>query len=309
MLAVAEGRAVARAAGLRVHLVVLLQYEVLLPAVEIKAVFARLLHQLRQLARGQGPDPAFRMHPDPVQHLVLDDVADAGEDLLVQQRVGSQRIGPRAQLAARGRRVPGVGHHVAAPVVVVVEGALQEPQRGGVEVQHFAPAEAERQARGGVPLLVDPVAAEQQEVHALAEAAEFEQEVLAPAPYRNHLAPAHAADVLPAVAGDPQHLAAGEPGRGLAQDDDGGTFGHARSMAAVPMRQASREVLPHGSSEGLVESQLLRATAARVPSSRDWPGSDARTASITDITGGSMNNKLSVAILAALMTGVAFASA
>src|SRR5690606_35200385 len=66
VLAIAQRRAVAGTSGLRMHLPVLPQHEVLLPAEEVEAVLARLRHQLRQLARRQRTDTAFRMHADPV---------------------------------------------------------------------------------------------------------------------------------------------------------------------------------------------------------------------------------------------------
>src|SRR5690606_21038587 len=58
------------ALGPGVHLVVLLEHEVLLPAVEVEAVLARLLHQFAQFAWGQGADGRLGMHADAEQHLV-----------------------------------------------------------------------------------------------------------------------------------------------------------------------------------------------------------------------------------------------
>src|SRR5690606_15247678 len=75
--------------------------------------------------------------------------------------------------------------------------------------------------------------------------------MLAPAANGQHLAPLHARDVLGAVAGHPQHGAPGKAGGFLAQDDDGGSFGHGRSMAAAPMRQASRPLGIGSSASGV----------------------------------------------------------
>src|SRR5690606_18065913 len=75
---------VARAGGLRVHLVVPPQLVGLLPAVEVEAVLTRLRHQFGELARRQRADPALGVDADPVQHFVLDDVAHAREQRLVQ---------------------------------------------------------------------------------------------------------------------------------------------------------------------------------------------------------------------------------
>ena len=51
-----------------------------------------------------------RMHADAVQHFVLDDVADAREHVLVEQRVGGQRVGMRLQISF----APRAGFHVSA---------------------------------------------------------------------------------------------------------------------------------------------------------------------------------------------------
>src|SRR5690606_390903 len=88
-LAVRQAGAVARAGRLRVYLVVLLQHVRFLPLEEVEAVFARLLHQFAELARRQRADLALRVHADPEQDFVLDDVADAGGQVLVEQGVGN----------------------------------------------------------------------------------------------------------------------------------------------------------------------------------------------------------------------------
>src|SRR5690606_18769076 len=66
------------------------QDELPLPLQEIEAVRARLGHQLGQLAWRQVADPGAGMHADPEQHFVLDDVADAGEHVLVEQGVAGE---------------------------------------------------------------------------------------------------------------------------------------------------------------------------------------------------------------------------
>src|SRR5690606_36530987 len=62
LLAIRQSGAVARAVGLRVHLVVLLEHEGLLPLEEVEAVLARLLDQFRLLARRQRADLALGVH-------------------------------------------------------------------------------------------------------------------------------------------------------------------------------------------------------------------------------------------------------
>src|SRR5690606_8419449 len=83
MLAELQAGAVTWTFRAGVHLVVALEHEGLLPFQEVEAVVARLVHQFAQFARRQCAHPAFRMHPGPVQHLVLDDVPDPGKHVLV----------------------------------------------------------------------------------------------------------------------------------------------------------------------------------------------------------------------------------
>src|SRR5690606_37178682 len=80
-------------------------------------------------------------------------------------------------------------------------------------------------------------AAEQHEVDAQDEAVEIQQEVLAPAADRADLAAAHALDVLADVARNLADHLAGELLRLLAQDDDGGAFGHTGNAIALPVNR------------------------------------------------------------------------
>src|SRR5688572_17633448 len=165
VFAVAQRRAVAGAALLRMHLVVLAQHEGLLPFVEIEAVVARFPDQFAELARRQRADRALRMHADPVQPLVLDDVAHPGEDVLVEQGVGRERVGLHRELAARRARIPLVGHHVGGPVVGIVQVAFDVLHRAGIEVELAPARKPQAQARDAVLLArIDRVAAEQHEM-------------------------------------------------------------------------------------------------------------------------------------------------
>src|SRR5690606_23080414 len=121
LLAVGQAGAVARAGGLRVHLVVLLEHERLLPLEEVEAVLARLLDQFGLLARRQRGGLALGVLADPPVHFVLHYVADRREPLLSRQHVGREHVRALAQAFACPRRVPGVGHHVQRPVVVGVQ--------------------------------------------------------------------------------------------------------------------------------------------------------------------------------------------
>jgi len=202
--------AVACADGAVVRQPVRAQFETPFPVQEIEAVLARLAHQFAQFRRRQRANCRQRMHVNPEQHFVLDDVADAGEDFLVEQRVANQCIRMRAQALQCEPRVPAVGQHVAAPVVQFVHGSFEIANRTGVEVQ-FAARETQLQARRLVGSLVDAVAAEHQQMDAqhrsrcldqelLAEAAQT-QDALAPQPLHVDLGIARGGADMPAAEG------------------------------------------------------------------------------------------------------------
>jgi hypothetical protein len=60
----------------------------------------------RSLAGDSPPIGRQRVHADAEQHLVLDDVADPGENVLVEQGVADQHVRRGAQLFQRQRRAP-----------------------------------------------------------------------------------------------------------------------------------------------------------------------------------------------------------
>lgn len=117
------------------HLPVLLQHERALPGEELETVPACLRDQLAQPARRQVADAGSRMHADAEQHLVLDDVAHAGEYLLVQQRIADLCGGRGLEPAAGQGRVPAIAHHVRAPVVHLVQRLLDEHHRARIDVE------------------------------------------------------------------------------------------------------------------------------------------------------------------------------
>jgi hypothetical protein len=116
-----EGLLAARTPGPFVHLPVPLQHVATLPFEEIEAVVPRLRHQLQQFGVRQGADAAEGMHEDAEQHFVLDDVADAGKDRLVQQRVAGEFRGPGAELRLRRMRIPAGRQDVRRPIVGGIE--------------------------------------------------------------------------------------------------------------------------------------------------------------------------------------------
>ena len=123
------------------------------------------------------------MHANAKQPFVLDDVADAGKDVLIQQRIARQHVRMLAQLLARFRRVPLRRHHIGRPVIEIVQRSLDQTHRACVKVE-LAVRELESQFRWALLARVDQIAAEQQEVDAHAEAVELQQQVLAPAAQR-----------------------------------------------------------------------------------------------------------------------------
>lgn len=185
------------------HLPVLLQHECALPGEELETVPACLRDQLAQPARRQVADAGSRMHADAEQHLVLDDVAHAGEYLLVQQRIADLCGGRGLEPAAGQGRVPAIAHHVRAPVVHLVQRALDEHHRARIDVE-LVVVEAQRRPGGCRLALADQPAAEHHQVDAQAEVIPLQQEVLAPA----------------------VHDAAGEPPGRLTQQHDRRPFRH-----------------------------------------------------------------------------------
>lgn len=208
------------------------QDEALLPFEEVEAVLPCLGDQLTELSRWQIADARLGVDANPEQHLVLDDVADAGEDLLVEQGIADPRVGLGLERAPGQLRIPVRIEHVDAPVVAVLERPFDVLERRRVDIE-FTVVEAQRGAGGRRFALVDPVRAEHQHVHAQAEAAKLDQEVLAPAPQRDDAASLHAGEIERAVARGVAHGLAAELGRLLTQDHDRRAFGHGSSAAGA----------------------------------------------------------------------------
>jgi hypothetical protein len=90
----------------------------------------------------------------------------AGEHVLVQQSIADELVRPAAQLAAGRGRIPGIRHHVATPVVFVVEIAFDVTNRAVVEVELALARESQAQTRREVLALIDAPATEHEEVEA-----------------------------------------------------------------------------------------------------------------------------------------------
>ena len=114
------------------------------------------------------------MHAYPEQHLVLDDVAHAGEDGLVQERITDHDVRQGLQLAPGQLRIPGVVHHVRAPIVDIVQRLIDQPHGTRIEVQ-LAIVEHQGYTRRGWLPFIDAPAAEHHQMDAQRVAAELQQ--------------------------------------------------------------------------------------------------------------------------------------
>src|SRR5581483_9448715 len=171
------------------------------------------------------------MHLAQVQHLVLDDVADAGEDILVEQGVADEFFGHGAEFPAYEFLVPLIRHDVDAPVVAVRRVAFQQFYRAVVEMDLAVP-KSETEPWRDVLAFVDQVTAEHQQMHAHVDAVEHDQRLLAEAaPIDNALA-FDTPHVDLGVAFGARHPLADEDRRFVAEDRNGRTFGHKSSNSA-----------------------------------------------------------------------------
>ncbi|AKK62804.1 hypothetical protein FE36_02410 [Xanthomonas oryzae pv. oryzicola] len=160
------------------------------------------------------------MHADTVRHLVLDDVAHAGKERLVEQCIGYQHAGHSASLATRLRSIPQRIHRMRCPVVDIVQRALDELHRARIKIQSLAVGKFQAQPRHRVGFVfVGAVTAEQQKVDAHAEMRALDQNVFAPATPRQHVLLIQTRDVLLTISGYTQNLSADKRFGLFAQDD------------------------------------------------------------------------------------------
>lgn len=201
------------------------QFECLFPLEEVETIVPGLFDEFREFARGKGADLALGMDAYPEQHFVLDDVADAGEDVLVEECIGGQFFRFRLELFPGFRRVPRIVHYIGGPVVLCVDRVFEHLQRAGVEIQ-IAGFELQMKPGSWLCLFVDAIGAEEQEVDADRLFREEYEEVFAPASEFDDLAAGHAGEVDGRVTGGGQDLFTGELFYFFFQYDDGGTFWH-----------------------------------------------------------------------------------
>nr|GEU28540.1 hypothetical protein [Tanacetum cinerariifolium] len=223
-VAALERNIAARADAPGVRQPVLFQHAFAFPSQKVEAVGARLRHQFAQLGGGHVAHGRQRMEADAEQHLVLDDIAHAGKNGLVEQGVAHQQVGPGAQFFQRQRRRPGIGHDVGAPVVFAVQIVRDGFHRAGIKVQRAAVVEEQAQARLGVLGLVDAVGAEHQQVDAQRAVAQAQYKMLAERAHIQHRLAGQRVHVharLRVVAGAFGMVdgVAGKDGGLLAQDD------------------------------------------------------------------------------------------
>lgn len=146
---------------------------------KIETVVARLGHPFAEFACRQRIYRALRMYADTVQHLVLDAVAHAHKEGLVEQCIGGQHAGHSAALATRLCSIPQRIHHIRCPVVDIVQRALDELHRARIKIQSLAVGKFQAQPRHRVGFVfVGAVTAEQQKVDAHAEMRALDQKCL-----------------------------------------------------------------------------------------------------------------------------------
>jgi hypothetical protein len=123
------------------------------------------------------------------QYLVLDDVADAGKNRLVQKNIRNFSARERADLAQRRPRIPLRGHDVRSEIVARPCVTLLDELHGGGPYGDLTVVEGEDQARRARATIVArdrrPVdsrrkCAPQHEMHAQGECVELKDEVFAP---------------------------------------------------------------------------------------------------------------------------------
>src|SRR4051812_40041313 len=126
------------------------------------------------------------MHAYAKQHLVLDDVADAGKDVLIEQSIAGKHVCIGAKFPGSCSCVPELRHHIGAPVVHIIERAFDGANGTCVKIE-FTFRELELQfCRAGLAG-IDRITAEEQEMDPESETGKLDQEMFSPAAKGEHL--------------------------------------------------------------------------------------------------------------------------
>jgi len=216
---------ITRANAFRMGQPVFPKFKGFFPFQEIEAIIAGFFDQLRKFSCRDGPDQAFGMDAYPKQYFVLDDIPDSGEDVLIEQGIGSQFFRAGLQFFPGFPGGPGVVHHVGAPVVLRIDIPWQHLHRAGVEIQ-VAGFEFQVEPWRGFGLFIDAIGAEEHKMDADRLPGQDDQEMLTPAFEGGYLASGNAGKVDFRIAVYFQYLLTGEFLYLLFQYDDRWTFGH-----------------------------------------------------------------------------------
>ena len=216
---------IAGANTFRVGQPVFSKFEGLFPFQEIEAVVARFFDQLGKFSWREGTDPAFGVNAYPEQDFVLDDIAHSGKDILVEQGIGGQRVGARLQFFPGFPGVPGVVHHIGAPVVVRIDVPGEDFYGAGVEIQ-VARLELQVQSWRGFSFFIDAIGAKEHKMDADRLVGENDQKMFAPAFEGGYFASGETGKVDFCVAVYFQYLFPGEFLGLFFQDENRWAFGH-----------------------------------------------------------------------------------
>jgi hypothetical protein len=216
---------VTRANVFRVGQPVFSKLEGFFPIQEIETVIAGFFEQFCKLSRWHSSDQAFGVDADAEKHFILDDIAHSGKDVLIEQGIGGQFFRAGLQLFSGFPGIPGVAHHIGAPIILRIDIPRQDLHRAGEEIQ-IAGFEFQVQPWRGFGLFIDAVGAEKQEVDSDRLLGQDDQEMLAPAFERGYFASRDARQVDSRVAVYLQYLLTVEFLCQFFQYDDRWTLGH-----------------------------------------------------------------------------------
>jgi hypothetical protein len=174
-----------------------------------------------------------RAGPRAKQHLVLDDVADAGEDRLVEQHIRDLAMRECADLFQRGSRIPSIRHDVGSEVVLGPDVGAFYPFHGRCPDGNFAIRQVHHQTRwagasvvagNGFPFHRRCERTPQHEMDPHGKRVELEDEMFPPGEDVLDLFAAKPVDAYPAVPTDTGDSLPDKRPQLLRREMDGGAF-------------------------------------------------------------------------------------
>jgi uncharacterized protein YecE (DUF72 family) len=159
------------------------------------------------------------------EHFILNDVARAGEDALVQKSVAHHHFGFRQQFCIRDSPIPLVRHDVRFPVVGIVEITFENFDGTSVEV-HNAIFELQGETRRTLAMLVDAIRSKKHQVNPDCEVGEADEKVLSPSPKVDDRLADCPLNACLRISRRRKHFFSTKSRRFFPQNDDRRTFGH-----------------------------------------------------------------------------------